>query len=133
MHLRFPFRPRSRSRATVAHRIGRRGERAAARALRRRGYRLLGRNLRTPLGEIDLLMQEGGQLVLVEVKSSAGAAESAVAARLRRRQRARLRRSGRWLVRRLRDGPKNFRIDLVTVTFDGRRPVVTIRRAAGGP
>ncbi len=50
---------------------GRLGERQAARHLRRAGYQLLGRNLSSPLGEIDLLAvdPDGRTVVVVEVKS----------------------------------------------------------------
>lgn len=50
----------------------RRGERAAARHLKRRGLRLLGRNVRSRLGEIDLLAEDrkSGAIVLVEVKTT---------------------------------------------------------------
>ncbi|WP_243028402.1 YraN family protein [Thermus albus] len=33
-----------------------------------RGYRLLGRNRRTPFGEVDLFMEKDGVYVVVEVK-----------------------------------------------------------------
>lgn len=33
-----------------------------------RGYRLLGRNRRTPFGEVDLFLEKDGVYVLVEVK-----------------------------------------------------------------
>ena len=48
-----------------------RGERAAARHLRRSGYRILARNLRTRIGEIDIVAEErrSGCLVVVEVKA----------------------------------------------------------------
>lgn len=51
--------------------IGRRGERAAARWLHRRGYRVLARNLRVRSGEADLvvLAPGGSALVVVEVKT----------------------------------------------------------------
>lgn len=51
---------------------GPRGERAAERFLKQRKYKLLARNLRTKLGEIDLLMLSPDRkyAVLVEVKSS---------------------------------------------------------------
>jgi putative endonuclease len=49
--------------------LGDRGERAAARYLRGRGYRILVRNFRTALGEIDLIARDGNTLVFVEVKS----------------------------------------------------------------
>lgn len=49
--------------------FGDRGEREAARFLRRRGLRILGRGYRTPQGEIDLIARDGDTLVFVEVKS----------------------------------------------------------------
>jgi len=51
--------------------LGARGERAAAKYLRRQGYRILARNRRTRLGEIDLVVEDSraGHLVIVEVKS----------------------------------------------------------------
>jgi putative endonuclease len=49
--------------------FGNRGERLAARFLRRQGYRILARQYRTPLGEIDLIAQDGDCVVFVEVKT----------------------------------------------------------------
>jgi putative endonuclease len=49
--------------------LGDRGERAAARFLRRRGLRVLLRGYRTPSGEIDLIARDGETLVFVEVKA----------------------------------------------------------------
>ena len=48
-----------------------RGERAAARHLRKQGYRIVARNLRTRFGEIDLLAEapDGRTIVAVEVKA----------------------------------------------------------------
>ncbi|USN98145.1 MAG: YraN family protein [Phycisphaeraceae bacterium] len=48
-----------------------RGERAAERLLRRQRYRLLGRNVRTAIGEVDLLFEapDGRTIVIVEVKA----------------------------------------------------------------
>ncbi len=36
--------------------------------LRNRGYKILGRNIRTPYGEIDILAEYEGKKVVVEVK-----------------------------------------------------------------
>jgi putative endonuclease len=44
------------------------GEERAARYLRLRAYRILERNYRCRLGEIDLIARRGGFLVFVEVK-----------------------------------------------------------------
>lgn len=56
-------------RAALSRLLGDRGERHAARALRRQGFRILMRGYRTPLGEIDLVARDGDVLVFVEVKS----------------------------------------------------------------
>lgn len=102
------------------HRVGRSGEAAAARRLRRTGFRVLRRNLRTPFGEVDLLCRERatGICVIVEVKTSA-ASDPLVrgGGRLRRDQRERLLRVARYL--RQRRGERAVRIDLVTVDLDG--------------
>lgn len=55
-------------------RRGRAGEDAALAVYRRRGFRLVARNWRCPLGEIDLLLERDGLLVVCEVKTRTGAA-----------------------------------------------------------
>ncbi len=49
--------------------LGRRGEQLAAEYLADRGYRIVERNWRCNLGEIDLIATRGGQTVFVEVKT----------------------------------------------------------------
>lgn len=49
--------------------FGDRGERVAAKYLKRKGMRILCRNYRVPRGEIDLIARDGGTLVFVEVKT----------------------------------------------------------------
>lgn len=58
-------------RLRITSTLGRRGERLAARWLRRRGYRILGRNVRTGIGEADIvcLAPDRETLVIVEVKT----------------------------------------------------------------
>lgn len=51
--------------------LGPRGENAAAKFLRNRGYRIITRNFRTDLGEIDIIARDGNTLVFVEVKTRA--------------------------------------------------------------
>ena len=50
-------------------RLGRRGESCAARCLRRAGLRVLGRNVRTRAGELDLVCLDADTLVFVEVRT----------------------------------------------------------------
>ena len=49
--------------------FGQVGESAAEEYLRRKGYRIVGRNLRSPAGELDLVAEDGRVLVFVEVKA----------------------------------------------------------------
>jgi len=52
--------------------FGNRSERAAARFLRKLGYRILARNVNLPAGELDLVALDGRTLVFVEVRSTEG-------------------------------------------------------------
>ncbi len=49
--------------------LGQQGEAAAARFLRRRGYRILCRSSRSGWGELDLVALDGRTIVFVEVKT----------------------------------------------------------------
>jgi putative endonuclease len=51
--------------------LGDRGENVAARYLRNRGYKIIVRNFRCDLGEIDIVARDGKTLVFVEVKTRA--------------------------------------------------------------
>jgi putative endonuclease len=50
--------------------LGASGEKIAARYLGQSGYRILERNWKSPLGEIDIIGLDGETLVIVEVKTS---------------------------------------------------------------
>jgi putative endonuclease len=58
-----PSRGHQRARAR-----GLRAETLCAWWLRLHGYRILGRNLRTPVGEVDILARRGRTLAVIEVK-----------------------------------------------------------------
>jgi putative endonuclease len=52
-----------------AERKGHWAEWLACLALRLKGYRLLARRFKTPLGEVDLIMRRGGVTAFIEVKA----------------------------------------------------------------
>ncbi len=52
--------------------LGERGERLAENYLKARGYKILERNFRIKLGEIDLIARHGDSICFVEVKTRAG-------------------------------------------------------------
>ncbi|HKM40245.1 MAG TPA: YraN family protein, partial [bacterium] len=49
--------------------VGKQGEEFAQRYLARLGYRIIERNFSCPIGEIDLIAQDGNTLVFIEVKT----------------------------------------------------------------
>ena len=49
--------------------FGQKGEALAARHLKKNGYRIIEKNYRTKLGEIDIIAKDKDTLVFVEVKS----------------------------------------------------------------
>lgn len=108
--------------------LGPAGERAAEKFLKARGYKVLARNARVPMGEADLLCEAPDRttIVLVEVKSRRldtdrldPPAEAAVTKDKRRKLVKilhHLRRANRWRSRPLR-------IDVIGVDFRNNEPV----------
>lgn len=111
--------------------LGAMGERAAAAHLRTLGFSIVGRNLRVPMGEADLLCRDGEMVVVVEVKtrlrregapelSNLVAPEASVTVRKRRKLLTiarHLKRANRWA---------RVRIDVVGVEYQaaGGEPVI---------
>ena len=117
-------------RGKAAHlRLGRAGERAAARYLELCGCRILARNARTFGGELDIVACDGGILLFVEVKTLREKPGFAPAGNLSPEQRRRNRRAAQHYMALLPVRPVAWRFDLVEVVFRGRR-VVTLRRHA---
>jgi putative endonuclease len=108
-------------RALLSRWLGHRGEREAARHLRRQGMRILARGYRTRQGEVDLIARDGDTLVFVEVKSRrrGAPAEAVTAEKQRRLTLAALHFLGRH---KLLEPPCPCRFDVVAVVWpEGRR------------
>ncbi len=103
----------------AAERRGRRAETIAAWWLRLKGYRILGRRVRTPAGEIDIVARRFNVLAFVEVKArkSLAAADDA----LDPRQLKRVGRAANLLYGRYGENIASVRIDAVIITA-GRLP-----------
>ena len=109
-------------------RLGARGEELAAELLERGGARVLARNARTRFGELDLLADEHGTLVGVEVKTrhadQPALPEEAVSpARLARLERLL---TSFALQHGYEDAP--WRVDVVSVEVSARGEVVRLDR-----
>ena len=102
--------------------LGNRAEQICANELIRRGWRILDRNWRIRLGEIDIVAMDEGTLVVVEVKAHtagnlSGPVRPALAVGPQKRRRLR-RLASAWLVSR-RQGRQfdELRFDVVGITF----------------
>ncbi len=103
--------------------VGRRAERAAARYLRRCGYRILARNLRTRLGEVDIVARHHDWLVIVEVRSRQVGSPVAPRQTLTRKKRRKLHILSDQLRKRYRLENMPVRVDLAEVWMDARGKV----------
>lgn len=96
--------------------LGRWGEEQAGQYLMRRGLTLLERNVRTPYGELDLVMRDAEGLVFVEVKTRTsleyGLPEEAVTAH----KADHLSASAEWYAQQHPDLPAHWRVDVVAVS-----------------
>ncbi|HWK87203.1 MAG TPA: YraN family protein [Xanthobacteraceae bacterium] len=72
---------------SAAFRLGVSAERRAALLLAAKGYRTLAKRWKTPVGEVDLVVQRGSLIAFIEVKARAGfdAAAEAVLPRQKKR------------------------------------------------
>ena len=107
--------------------LGRVGEAAAARFLEQRGLVILARNLRSRLGEIDLLARDRSTLVFVEVKARRGVPGDPPQAAVDVRKRARLSRLALGYLAGRRLGERSCRFDVVGVSLDETGRVTGVR------
>lgn len=106
--------------------IGERGERIAARTLKRAGYRLIARNYTCPAGEIDLIAVDDDTLVFVEVKTRSSDRDADPEANVHRRKQSQIVRAARFYLaanKSAQDRPCRF--DVLAIVADSKgKPVV---------
>lgn len=96
--------------------VGRFGEDLAARYLRDQGMSILERNWRCPRGELDIVAEDGPELVFVEVKTRSTSAFGEPAEALTPDKVARIHGlAGQWRAERWRGPRRRSRFDLVSV------------------
>jgi putative endonuclease len=104
----------------MRERVWREGEEAARRTYIERGYRLLARNWRCPLGELDLVLARDGVVVFCEVKarrpSALGGPFEAVTPAKQRKIRA----LAQAFCSSERPAAQRYRFDVASVSVTGR-------------
>lgn len=91
------------------------GELAAWKAYRRRGYRLLARNWRCPLGELDLVLAGRGVVVFCEVKARSSTALGGPYESVGLSKRRKLRALAEAFIKSHRLGSPSYRFDVASV------------------
>src|SRR3954467_13462460 len=95
--------------------VGRRGEAAVERHYVARGYRLVTRNWRCRIGELDLVLTRGGTLVICEVKTRRGSRFGGGFEAVDARKRQKLRALGEPFRRPPPIGPSSIRFAVASV------------------
>ena len=98
--------------------IGQQGEAAAADYLQRCGWRVVERNYRTPLGELDLVAERRGILAFVEVKTRTSDAFGEGYEAVTPRKREKLYRLAEYYLLDRRTNHLSVRFDVVSVRMD---------------
>ncbi len=106
--------------------LGKAGEDLACRELARRGYAILARRYRTRLGEIDIVADDHGTLVFVEVKTRAGERCGSPAEAVTGWKQRRLARMAADYLARQGVADRACRFDVVAVAIGSGRPVVSV-------
>lgn len=101
--------------------LGARGEDAAARLFRRRGFRILHRNYTCSLGELDIVARKLDLLVFIEVKTRSSDDFAPPEARVDDDKQQRILRLADHYVRRFRLEHLPCRFDIVSVVADTPR------------
>jgi putative endonuclease len=111
--------------------IGKAGEDAAARYLRKNGCKILERNFSTPLGEIDIIALDGEVVCFVEVRSRSSADFGSAVEKLpRRKQRQVTKAALAYLkTKHLEDVDIRFDYAAVVIPGEGKSQVEFIRDA----
>jgi putative endonuclease len=107
---------------TERQKIGARGEDAAARFLQSRRFKILDRNWRSGSLELDLVCEDGEEIVFVEVKTRTGASMTTPAEGISPGKKRNIVRAARAWLGAHRAWERICRFDVVCVMYNGEEP-----------
>ncbi|HTK10801.1 MAG TPA: YraN family protein [Ktedonobacteraceae bacterium] len=112
---------------TARQGLGRTGERLAAEYLLARGYSMVTRNFRCCYGEVDLIVEDGEDLVFVEVKTRRGSAFGLPEEAVTRRKQLKLMQVAAFYLDLHICSERSWRIDVVAVQLSPSGKLEEIR------
>ncbi|NJC88895.1 MAG: YraN family protein [Desulfuromonas sp.] len=104
--------------------LGKQGEEVAARHLEQRGFTILARNYRTPVGELDIVARDRRFLLFVEVKTRRGTAFGAPAEAVGAHKQRQILRTAQWYLGSHRHPELQPRFDVISVLVDQGEPTI---------
>ena len=111
--------------------LGARGEDAAAKYLKRNGFKILARNEQLGRYEIDIIAREGDTVAFVEVKTRQSDAFAKPEANVDARKQTHIRRAAHAYIQAHGDDETYYRFDIASVLYpDSGAPTVTLFRNA---
>jgi putative endonuclease len=111
--------------ARSARDLAERGENVAARFLRNKGYKIILRNFRSELGEIDIIARDGKVLVFVEVKTRSSDEVASPEAAVDEEKRRQVVRVAKQYLTRYGVPQPEHRFDVVGIVWpSGRKPQI---------
>jgi putative endonuclease len=114
------------------YRKGQCGEEKAAYFLKDLGYEIIERNYRGPRGEIDLIAQDGCEIVFFEVKNWDAYPQHALERVIGKQKQSRICRTAkRFIMDNPQHGERTVRFDVVLLT-EGMTKITHIENAFGG-
>ncbi|HAG10758.1 MAG TPA: YraN family protein [Desulfotomaculum sp.] len=98
--------------------LGRRGEDEAVSYLRKKGYILLQRNYRCPLGEIDVIAKDSKTLVFIEVRARSSERFGTPQESVNRNKMLKIHRVAQYYLKTVQKEEEPVRFDVLALMFD---------------
>ncbi|HIE32720.1 MAG TPA: YraN family protein [Thermodesulfobacteriaceae bacterium] len=104
--------------------LGKEAEALVERYLKLKGYRILARNWRTRLGEIDLIAERGDTLVFIEVKARRKLTHGLPEEAVNPAKQKKLLTLARTYLSSYAGRAKRVRFDVIALDFSGKKPCI---------
>lgn len=104
--------------------LGKEGERIAERYLKKKGYRLVERNYRCPVGELDLIALDRRVIVFVEVKTRSGDRFGVPLESVHQRKQHKMIKTALFFLSQHRLHHREARFDVLGISVSGPEPMV---------
>jgi putative endonuclease len=110
--------------------LGSEGEDLAVRFLQKKGYRIVARNYKTPVGEIDIIARDGDTIVFIEVKTRTDISFGYPFEAVNNRKRQKLKNLALlYLKRQGKESPVRFDVLSIFCMDDGKKDIEHIKDA----